>query len=91
MPAPKRNRFAAKAEEEQHSEALYVRLRKHDKQRIVQAAGNVAVAEWVRGVLLSAVAAHRTSSANNRVDPTADPLVGLAPGEDGSGSAVGHS
>ncbi len=55
MPAPRRNRFAAKPEDQQHSETLYVRLRKRDKQRIVEAAGDKGIAEWARGVLLDAV------------------------------------
>jgi hypothetical protein len=66
MPAPKRNRFAAKPAEQQHSETLYVRLRRHDKQRIVEAAGDTGVAEWARGVLLNAVGAGSARSATSR-------------------------
>jgi hypothetical protein len=54
MAAPKKNRFAAKAASEQHSEVLYVRLRKADKRQIIAAAGETGVADWARGVLLRA-------------------------------------
>ena len=64
MPAPKGNRFAAKPENHQHRETLYVRLRRQDKQRIVKAAGDVGVAEWARGVLLNAAGDSRARSAN---------------------------
>ena len=64
MPAPLRNRFAAKPEDQQHSETLYVRLKKRDKERIVEAAGDTGIAEWARGVLLNAVAGKRIKSSN---------------------------
>jgi hypothetical protein len=54
MPAPKRNRYAAKPRTERHTEALYIRLRRDDKRRIQEAAGGTAVADWARRVLLSA-------------------------------------
>ena len=54
MAAPKRNRYAAKPRDERHTEALYIRLRKDDKQRILEAAGNAAVTDWARRVLLAA-------------------------------------
>ena len=70
MPAPKKNRFAAKPKDEQHSESLYVRLRKHDKQMIVEAAGDAGVAEWARGVLLDAAESSGGKTANQAVHLT---------------------
>jgi hypothetical protein len=69
MPAPKKNRFAAKPRDEQHSESLYVRLRKHDKQIIVEAAGDASVAAWARGVLLEAAENSGGKPAINRRQP----------------------
>ncbi len=54
MPAPKKNRYAAKPREERHTEALYIRLRKDDKKRILEAAGDAGVADWARRALLAA-------------------------------------
>jgi hypothetical protein len=54
MPAPKRNKYAVKSREERHTEALYIRLRKNDKRRILEAAGSSGVADWARRVLLQA-------------------------------------
>jgi hypothetical protein len=54
MPAPKRNRFAAKAPEDIHSESLFVRLRKKDKVLITRAAADAGLAEWARDVLVKA-------------------------------------
>jgi len=42
---------------------LYVRLKKQDKERIVEAAGDSGIAAWARGVLLSAVARKRVKAA----------------------------
>jgi len=58
MPAPRRNRFAAKPPEQRHREALFVRLTKSDKARIVEAAGEDGLAAWARKVLLKAVEQH---------------------------------
>jgi hypothetical protein len=71
MPAPPKNRFAAKPEDQHHSEALYVRLTKEDKMRIVEAAGDTGVAAWARGVLLGAVAGTRQHMANQSLQRTA--------------------
>jgi hypothetical protein len=64
MSAPPRNRFAAKPEDQQHSETLYVRLKKRDKRRIIEAAGDRGVAAWAREVLLSAAASKPVKAAN---------------------------
>ena len=66
MPAPPRNRFAAKPEDQQPIEAFYVRLKKHDKRRIVEAAGDASLATWARGVLLSAAACKLVKDANKK-------------------------
>ena len=54
MPAPKRNKYAAKPREERHTESLYIKLRKEDKRRILEAAGPNGVTDWARRVLLQA-------------------------------------
>ena len=54
MPAPKRNRYAAKPRKERHSEAEYIGLRMADKRLIREAAGGTGVADWARRVSLSA-------------------------------------
>ena len=66
MPAPLRNRFAAKPQDEQHSERLYVRLKKQEKDRIVEATGETGIAAWARGVLLSAAASKAVRAATRR-------------------------
>jgi hypothetical protein len=85
MPAPPRNRFAAKPQDQQHSETLYVRLKKQDKERIVEAAGDTGIAAWVRGVLLSAVASKCVKAAKtvqrtgaSRLGPSDIPTPGAA-------------
>jgi hypothetical protein len=79
MAAPLRNRFAAKPQDEQHSETLYVRLKKQDKDRIVEAAGETGIAAWAREVLLSAAASKAAKAANQTVQRRGASRLGKGP------------
>jgi hypothetical protein len=71
MAAPRNNRFAAKAPEQRHDEILYVRLRKSDKDRIVDAARDVGLASWVRQALLQAAGRDERSEGEQAAPPNA--------------------